>query len=305
MGRMEKFFGFKELCPEELREFQRSIESPYLGVVYAVEYGDKLKIGCSQKPYSRIRSLKKWAEGYGGISFGRVCVSAPHTNYREMEKFFHKLFSPKRVKDTELFSITLNQFLKEAYQYVCQFKDDSEQFEMRASRIYDAIKSSFSEDKKEEDPITIILENPWRFVELYRDKIKKCEECIGILENVCENQKLEWGKLNDYMKSEVKRREKLADDIIHSTNTISMHTLAIILYQNGMQMSQESLFDWMVENCFAGMSEDGTVFLTEKSEKLGLLRIEPGEELPCITGKGQFYFVMLLLRGQEVDLSEY
>lgn len=300
---MDGFIGFKVLDLDDLYTFQRSIKGPYLGVVYAIEYGDKIKIGCSKTPYSRIRSLKKWADGYGGISFGKVCVSTPHTNYREMESFFHKLFSRKRVQDTELFSITLNQFLNKASQYAHQFKDDSGQFEMRAFDACEALKSSFSGGSGEDQtPIKIILENPWRVVELYKDKIQKCEACIEILEDMCDAHPLDREKPDDYM-TEVKRKEKLANDIIHSTNTISMHTLAAILFQNGTNVSQESLFDWMVENGFVNIKADGTFSLTEKSTKLDLLRIEPEEELPCITGKGQFYFVMLLLRNQEVDLS--
>lgn len=57
---------------------ESGLKDTYLGVVYAVEYGDKLKIGYSTKPYTRIMVLKRNAEKYGNMAWG-VFASAVHT----------------------------------------------------------------------------------------------------------------------------------------------------------------------------------------------------------------------------------
>ena len=83
---------------EKAREFE--------GFVYALECSSLIKIGCTQKPYDRIKTLKKILGDYGGMNIGRILLSIPHTNFRQNEKVLHNTFSRKRVDGTELFSIS-------------------------------------------------------------------------------------------------------------------------------------------------------------------------------------------------------
>lgn len=44
---------------DELRQLEISFKGTYLGVIYAVEFGDMLKIGHTIRPYTRMRQLEK------------------------------------------------------------------------------------------------------------------------------------------------------------------------------------------------------------------------------------------------------
>lgn len=108
---------FSMVNMEEVAEIERSKSSPFNGFVYAMEYGEKVKIGCSKRPYSRISELSSWAKRYGEIDIGKICLSCEHKNYKEVEAFFHGVFSEKRVLRTELFDIDLHSFMLKAEKY--------------------------------------------------------------------------------------------------------------------------------------------------------------------------------------------
>lgn len=84
--------------------------NPYMGWFYAVEYGDKLKIGSTTKPKQRIKTLKAHAE-YGDLMIGKTVLSEPHTNYLDNERMFHNLFRDFRVGKTELFKVGISDFV--------------------------------------------------------------------------------------------------------------------------------------------------------------------------------------------------
>lgn len=80
-------------------------QGTYMGVVYALKYGNMIKIGSSKHPYKRFISLKSQAEKYGNVQVGDIVISGLHTNFRENEKELHHKFQKFRREGTELFNI--------------------------------------------------------------------------------------------------------------------------------------------------------------------------------------------------------
>lgn len=80
-------------------------QDTYMGVVYALKYGNMIKIGSSKHPYKRFISLKSQAEKYGNVKVGDIAISGLHTNFRENEKVTHHKFQKFRREGTELFDI--------------------------------------------------------------------------------------------------------------------------------------------------------------------------------------------------------
>lgn len=77
----------------------------YEGYVYALEFGNLLKIGSTRNPRERLSALKRSAN-YAQVSIGNVLLSPIHKNYRINEKnLLEKM--PNRVDGTELFNISL------------------------------------------------------------------------------------------------------------------------------------------------------------------------------------------------------
>jgi hypothetical protein len=133
----------------EIRTVESGLKDTYLGVVYAVEYGDKLKIGYSTKPYTRIMVLKRNAEKYGNMALGRVCISSPHTNYREIESFLHGRFADLRIEGTELFNIKFDDFVKIFRFEKINFKDETESIRRRSQAFFNGLKGFIIGEKYE------------------------------------------------------------------------------------------------------------------------------------------------------------
>ena len=95
------------------------------GVVYAVEYGDMVKIGSTMYPDRRMKALASHAEGYSALRLGAVAITPYHTNYKENEKIMHNRFYAMRKAGSELFQITLEEFNSAAVQL--SLRDDSAQ----------------------------------------------------------------------------------------------------------------------------------------------------------------------------------
>lgn len=83
-----------------------SFQAKDVGVVYAIEMGDKVKIGFSTNPLKRYKSFIGNSR-YGNIELGRIAISKFHFNYKENEKQLHSLFKKYRKTQTELFDISL------------------------------------------------------------------------------------------------------------------------------------------------------------------------------------------------------
>lgn len=99
-----------------------------------------------------------------------------------------------------------------------------------------------------------------------------------------------------------------ADSVTISQNSILIGELAKILKQNGVDMGQNRLFDWMRKNGYL-ISRNGTDYNmpTQYSMELGLFKIKETvinhsdghisvNKTPKLTGKGQMYFVNKFLQ---------
>ena len=85
----------------------------YDGFVYAVEFGEYVKIGSSKNIKDRIKSLRSMCTKYCGKTLGRAYISEPHINYIENERLLHEVFSGVCVRGSELFDISIEDVVKQ------------------------------------------------------------------------------------------------------------------------------------------------------------------------------------------------
>lgn len=116
----------------------KSFENEYFGVVYALEYGDQIKIGSTNKPYERMRALTHNAQKYGDTKIGSVAFTTPHSNFRSNETLLHRKFASKRKEGTELFNITLEEAIK-AFSGL-EYLDESEKMGQEAKAFVGGMK---------------------------------------------------------------------------------------------------------------------------------------------------------------------
>lgn len=95
-----------------------------------------------------------------------------------------------------------------------------------------------------------------------------------------------------------------ADSVAASSNTILVGELAKLLWQNGVDMGEKRLFQWMRENGY--LVKRKCTEPTQRSMEMGLFRIKETvvshsdghtsvNKTPKITGKGQQYFINLFV----------
>lgn len=99
-----------------------------------------------------------------------------------------------------------------------------------------------------------------------------------------------------------------ADAVSTSRTSILVGDLAKLICQNGVQIGQKRLFDWLRQNNFLIKSGSSRNMPTQKSIGLGLFEIKESTvqnpdgsvritRTPKVTGKGQVYFVNKFLKG--------
>lgn len=102
---------------------------------------------------------------------------------------------------------------------------------------------------------------------------------------------------------EAKPKMLFADSVATSSTSILIGELAKILKQNGVEIGQNRLFEWMRQNGYL-INRKGTDYNmpTQRSMELGLFKIKETtvnhsdghitvSKTPKVTGKGQIYFV--------------
>lgn len=159
-----KFTVFDRVEVDKIKGIERS---RYSGFVYIIEWGKKyIKIGSTETPYRRIKTLIHQAEAYGGEKVKRIAVSKSHTNFRKNELALHRAFYNLRKEGTELFSVTFDNALSIAKEML-EFLDETEQIENNtdcflntlAERFYDSQVESIANIKAEAvKPILIQLQ---------------------------------------------------------------------------------------------------------------------------------------------------
>jgi len=90
------------------------------GYIYALEIGGLVKIGSTQNPGDRFLALKNKAKRETNSNVGRMILSPPCRNFRQLEYEAHKNFYKYRNGNTELFTIDfdcITEFFKSLYYY--------------------------------------------------------------------------------------------------------------------------------------------------------------------------------------------
>ena len=113
--------------------------TPWHGYVYAIEYGDGIKIGHTTNLRARIKSIKRTAANYSDLRTGRVAFSKEHTNHKDVESQLHSFCAALRVDKCERFNLSLDEFL--ASVPAINFKDESAAKQERSAAFGDALRS--------------------------------------------------------------------------------------------------------------------------------------------------------------------
>lgn len=102
-----------------------------------------------------------------------------------------------------------------------------------------------------------------------------------------------------------------ADSIMASESTVLIKVLSTILSQNGIDMGQNRLFEWMRSNGYLCKVGSRYNLPTQKSLDLGLMEVSTSvvhtgySSKVCnttkVTGKGQEYFINMFLKSKEVS----
>ena len=106
---------------------------------------------------------------------------------------------------------------------------------------------------------------------------------------------------------QMKPKEVFADAVTTSKTSILVGEFAKILKQNGIEIGQKRLFEWLRRNGYLIKSGSDYNMPTQRSMELGLFEIKEGcrvnscgvsviTRTPKITGKGQIYFTNKFLR---------
>lgn len=154
----------------------------------------------------------------------------------------------------------------------------------------------------------IQLEKDWNRPELVMARaLKMANSRIGSLEErtIHLEQKIEQDK----------PKVLFADAVSTSQDTILIGDLAKVLRQNGVEMGQTRLFQWLRENGYL-IKQKGSAYNmpTQKSMELGLFKIKETcvthsdghtsiNRTPKVTGKGQVYLLNKIL-GRKVEQTE-
>ena len=125
---------------EELKKIEKQTED-HFGYVYFAEYGKYIKIGRTKKIYNRMFALRSQAKNYSECGFGRIAISPKCTNYKKLEKLFHKHFKKYRKEGTELFDISFYDAIYEILGTNFPFLDESKIIEEKEIKMSESLKN--------------------------------------------------------------------------------------------------------------------------------------------------------------------
>lgn len=140
----------------------------------------------------------------------------------------------------------------------------------------------------------------------------KVEEALlnpDVLINLATQLKEERAKLAEANKQieEAKPKVLFADAVSTAKTSILIGELSKLMKQNGVNIGQNRLFDWMRENGYLIKAKNGSYNMpTQSAMERGLLEIKESTSVnpdgsvrvnktPKVTGKGQVYFINLFL----------
>jgi anti-repressor protein len=109
-------------------------------------------------------------------------------------------------------------------------------------------------------------------------------------------------KQKDIQIERMRPKALFADAVATADTSILVGQLAKILRQNGVQIGQNRLFNWLRENGYLGKTGNNRNLPTQRAMDLGLFEIKESTfqnpdgsvritRTPKVTGKGQIYFI--------------
>jgi anti-repressor protein len=109
---------------------------------------------------------------------------------------------------------------------------------------------------------------------------------------------------------EMKPKALFADAVSSSHTSILIRDLAKLIKQNGVDIGQNRLFEWLRNKDYLIKSGSDKNMPTQKAMNMNLLEIKEGSYIngqganvvtrtPKVTGKGQIYFINKFLGGKE------
>ena len=164
----------------EMEEKKRNVTAYNLGCVYAVEFGNVVKIGFTTDFEKRIKSLKQtFRYRNEKRKIGKTYCSNEMHYATRAEAFLHEMFKDRRIEHTELFRITFEEAEK-AIKEVEQLKlysDEDWERHLEAERTREEWCNSLEEyserAKKSEESYNEALKE---HIELLKERIKLADE---------------------------------------------------------------------------------------------------------------------------------
>lgn len=133
---MTNLIIFDSADEKKIKELHESMV--YYGRVYVIEYmSGKVKIGATGNLERRMKDLKHWCCEYGEAEFGRVAVTEDCTNYYEIERKLHEIFSEYREGKNEKFNICFDEVVNKIKKIDLPFKHKKETGEELFSQVND------------------------------------------------------------------------------------------------------------------------------------------------------------------------
>ena len=157
----------------EMEEKKRNVTAYSLGCVYAVEFGNVVKIGFTTNFEKRIKSLKQtFRYRNEKRKIGKTYCSNEMHYATRAEAFLHERFKERRIEHTELFRITFEEAekaIKEVEQLKLYSDEDWERL-LEAERISDKMFNSIFIDNVESE------EENKELVELTKENAKLADD---------------------------------------------------------------------------------------------------------------------------------
>ena len=163
-----------------MEEKKGNVTAYSLGCVYAVEFGNVVKIGFTTNFEKRIKSLKQTLRYRNEKrKIGKTYCSNEMHYATRAEAFLHERFKDRRIEGTELFRITFEEAEK-AIKEVEQLKlysDEDEERRLEAKRISEKMFNSiFIDNGESEEEKKELVELTKKILELTKKNAKLADD---------------------------------------------------------------------------------------------------------------------------------
>lgn len=115
------------------------------GVVYAVEFGENVKVGCTTDIHKRMANLENLANNYALSKLGRIAITGYCCNRYECEAEAHAKLAEYRIGNSEMFNVSFEtavDALSGLHLHVMT-KQEHEELEARSQEFANALKDHF------------------------------------------------------------------------------------------------------------------------------------------------------------------